>query len=183
MQLGSDLHIWHNSLSPGKIESVYCLEKQWVTAKYKCRFGLKTQSRWCRTTSWQNKYPLCAWHFPHYKGSLCGSQGILKWLWEKCCIKSNFWDEGLNGFHHWRRNDRNLNYDLAIWENKKLPFWVRLMAFLPISRQGKGGQSRTLGSHINICDLLKNVDGSEMNLYFANNTKDPWPSHNRVEKR
>ena len=120
-----------------KIEFVYCLEKQWARAKDKCRFGLKTQSGWCWTRSWQNKYPLCAGHFPHYKGSLCGSQGILKWLWEKCCIKSNFWDEGLNGFHHWRRNDRNLNYDLAIWENKKLPFWVRLMASLPISRQEK----------------------------------------------
>ena len=130
----------------------------------------------------EKQYPLCAWHFPHYKGSLCGSQGILKWLCEKCCIKSNFWDEGLNGFHHWRRNDRNLNYDLAIWENKKLPFWVRLMALLPISRQGKGGQSRTLGSHINICDLLKNVDGSDMNLYFADNTKDPWHFRNRLGK-
>ena len=56
------------------------------------------------------------------------------------------------------------------------------MAFLPISRQGKGGQSRTLGSHINICDLLKNVDGSDMNLYFANNTKDTRPSRNKLEK-
>ena len=130
----------------------------------------------------ENKYPLCAWHFPYYKGSLCGSQGILKWLWEKCCIKSNFWDEGLNGFHHWRRNDRNLNYDLAIWENKKLPFWVRLMAFLPISRQGKGGQSRTLGSHINICDLLKNVYGNGVNQYFAKSTQSPWHSRNRLGK-
>ncbi len=24
------------------------------------------------------KYPLCALHFPHYKGSICGRQGILK---------------------------------------------------------------------------------------------------------